>query len=181
MLKELSSFKPFVDKDDVVVAAMLPVNPGARDRGCKRVGHESFHFARWLFWLQIVGPNIENDSPNSVRLPFPYCNEEAERLRLFIIARFFVFPPTGRVAEIGAACDGGKDGPPNQDWDFRFFFPIFLPVLRTRRKDSGIISKELKGSSAKIFLESELGIAPFRFDQGVNRLFEIDVVPVAGH
>jgi hypothetical protein len=31
------SFKPFVDKDDVVVAAMLPVSPGARDRGCKRI------------------------------------------------------------------------------------------------------------------------------------------------
>jgi hypothetical protein len=31
------SFKPFADKDDVVVAAMLPVNPGARDRGNKRI------------------------------------------------------------------------------------------------------------------------------------------------
>ena len=85
----------------------------------------------------------------------PYCNEIAEGLRFCIVARFFVFPRTGRIAEIGAAGDGGKDGLPNQDRGFRLFFPIFLPALRTRRKDNGIISKDLKGSSAKIFLESE--------------------------
>lgn len=126
----------------------------------------------------MASPNIENDTPNSVRLPFPYCNEGSESLRLFIIARFFVFPRTGRIAEIGAACDGGKYGPPNQERDFRFLLPIFLPALRTRRKDNGVISKDLKGSSAKIFLESKLGIAPFRFDHGVDRFFEINIVPI---
>jgi hypothetical protein len=128
----------------------------------------------------MFGPNIESESPTSVRLPFPYCNEGAESLRFFIVARFFVFPRTGRIAEIGAACDRGKDGSPNQERDFRFLFPIFLPALRTRRKDHGIISKDLKRSGAKILLQGELGIAPFRFDQGGHRFFKIDILPICG-